>query len=71
MANDCTTWQDCLRGAVFYFFSHQRQAIKTHMEKHDYSVLGSEDEFKIIGKEWMLVTAGGADEFNTMTASWG
>ena len=41
------------------------------MEKHDYSVLGSEDEFKIIGKEWMLVTAGGADEVNTMTASWG
>lgn len=24
-----------------------------------------------IGKEWMLVTAGTADKFNTMTASWG
>ena len=59
------------QGCSFLFFSHQRQAFKTHMEKHDYSVLGSEDEFKIIGKEWMLVTAGGADEVNTMTASWG
>lgn len=27
--------------------------------------------FKLIGKDWMLVTAGGKDSFNTMTASWG
>lgn len=27
--------------------------------------------FRIIGKEWMLVTAGPPEQFNTMTASWG
>ena len=27
--------------------------------------------FELIGKEWMLVTAGTEDKFNTMTASWG
>ncbi len=27
--------------------------------------------FKLIGKDWMLVTAGTKDSFNTMTASWG
>ena len=27
--------------------------------------------FETIGKEWMLVTAGGKDDFNMMTASWG
>lgn len=27
--------------------------------------------FKLIGKDWMLVTAGTEDSFNTMTASWG
>jgi flavin reductase (DIM6/NTAB) family NADH-FMN oxidoreductase RutF len=26
---------------------------------------------KLIGKDWMLITAGGKDSFNTMTASWG
>lgn len=26
---------------------------------------------EVIGKEWMLVTAGTKDSFNTMTASWG
>ncbi|MGM9760039.1 MAG: flavin reductase family protein [Parabacteroides sp.] len=26
---------------------------------------------QLIGKEWMLVTAGTAEKFNTMTASWG
>jgi len=26
---------------------------------------------EVIGKEWMLVTAGTPDSFNTMTASWG
>lgn len=26
---------------------------------------------KLIGKDWMLLTAGTADNFNTMTASWG
>lgn len=27
--------------------------------------------FERIGKQWMLITAGNADSFNTMTASWG
>ena len=27
--------------------------------------------FNKIGKQWMLVTAGKKDKFNTMTASWG
>lgn len=27
--------------------------------------------FTKIGKEWMLITAGDANGFNTMTASWG
>ena len=31
----------------------------------------SENFFETIGKEWMLVTAGTKDGFNTMTASWG
>lgn len=30
-----------------------------------------ENFIRTIGKEWMLVTAGGRDGFNTMTASWG
>lgn len=30
-----------------------------------------ENVFRLIGKQWMLVTAGSLDEFNTMTASWG
>lgn len=27
--------------------------------------------FSMIGKEWMLITAGTEDNYNTMTASWG
>ena len=27
--------------------------------------------FEAIGKEWMLITAGTKEKFNTMTASWG
>ena len=29
------------------------------------------DPFTKIGKEWMLITAGTPEKFNTMTASWG
>lgn len=29
------------------------------------------DPFTMIGKEWMLVSAGDGDQVNTMTASWG
>jgi flavin reductase (DIM6/NTAB) family NADH-FMN oxidoreductase RutF len=31
----------------------------------------NESAFRVIGKEWMLITAGSADSYNTMTASWG
>lgn len=41
------------------------------MTKQDISILGQEDAFQLIGKEWMLVTAGTKEKFNTMTASWG
>lgn len=30
-----------------------------------------ESAVKLIGKEWMLITPGNPDDFNTMTASWG
>ncbi len=30
-----------------------------------------ENPFHLIGKEWMLITAGAKDNFNTMTAAWG
>jgi flavin reductase (DIM6/NTAB) family NADH-FMN oxidoreductase RutF len=39
-------------------------------EKKDLSFL-DENVFDILDKEWMLVTAGVKDNFNTMTASWG
>ena len=41
------------------------------MQKTELARLGKEDVISIIGKEWMLVTAGTPDNFNTMTASWG
>ena len=31
----------------------------------------TDNPFDLIGKEWMLLTAGNADDLNTMTASWG
>jgi len=31
----------------------------------------SENVFRLIGKEWMLITAGDQQAFNPMTASWG
>ncbi len=30
-----------------------------------------DNPFKLIGKDWMLITAGTQQSFNTMTASWG
>ena len=33
--------------------------------------LSEENLFDLIGKEWMLITAGTPEHFNTMTASWG
>lgn len=40
------------------------------MEKIDVKSL-NDNVFDLIGKEWMLVTAGTQDKWNTMTASWG
>ena len=31
----------------------------------------NENAVKLIGKEWMLITAGNMENYNTMTASWG
>jgi flavin reductase (DIM6/NTAB) family NADH-FMN oxidoreductase RutF len=31
----------------------------------------TDNPFKLIGKDWMLITAGAPEKFNTMTASWG
>jgi flavin reductase (DIM6/NTAB) family NADH-FMN oxidoreductase RutF len=31
----------------------------------------TDNVFKLLDKDWMLVTAGKLDDFNTMTASWG
>lgn len=31
----------------------------------------SDNPFKLIGKDWMLITSGTMNSFNTMTASWG
>lgn len=31
----------------------------------------TDNPFTLIGTDWMLITAGTADSFNTMTASWG
>lgn len=31
----------------------------------------TENAFRLIGKDWMLVTAGNSTKLNTMTASWG
>lgn len=40
------------------------------MQKSDVKDL-SENFFETISKEWMLITAGSSEKFNTMTASWG
>lgn len=56
-----------------YILYMQSSIYKLHnnMEKKDLSILAKEDAFTLISKEWMLVTAGGKDNYNTMTASWG
>lgn len=41
------------------------------MTKTTIEALASENQFDLIGKQWMLITAGTSDKFNTMTASWG
>ena len=41
------------------------------MTKTGLKTLADENAFDLIGKDWMLVTAGNKEKFNTMTASWG
>ena len=41
------------------------------MKTTNYMTLGKEDAINMIKDEWMLVTAGTKDRFNTMTANWG
>ena len=41
------------------------------MKEVDLSVLRKENPFDLIGEQWMLITAGDKESFNTMTASWG
>lgn len=41
------------------------------MKKSSIERLSSESVIEMIGKEWMLVTAGTPENFNMMTASWG
>jgi len=42
-----------------------KEFIEIHPDKLD------ENVFNLIGEQWMLITAGTRDHFNTMTASWG
>lgn len=42
---------------------HQFQKISTDLVNNNI--------FQMIGKDWMLITAGNGDKVNTMTASWG
>lgn len=44
--------------------------IDEKFEKVDPALL-PDNVFELIGKEWMLITAGQPEKFNTMTASWG
>jgi len=44
--------------------------VNSHFEQID-PVSIQDNPFKLIGKDWMLVTSGNMDKFNTMTASWG
>lgn len=41
------------------------------MKEANLDILGQENPFELIGRQWMLITAGTAGSYNTMTASWG
>lgn len=41
------------------------------MTQTNIQILMNEDVWSLIGKQWMLVSAGQPGNFNTMTASWG
>jgi len=51
------------------FIAHGKENGK--MKKTELKTLAEKDAFDLIGKRWMLVTAGNKEKFNTMTASWG
>lgn len=51
-------------------FQHRTQTYIT-MKKTTIETLAKENPFTLIGKEWMLITAGTPEHFNMMTASWG
>jgi len=56
----------------FSLFSCLQNQESEEMKQTDIkSTLGKEDAITLIGQQWMLVTAGTKDNFNTMTASWG
>ncbi len=42
----------------------------TGFKKPDLNIF-DENIFKLIGEDWMLITSGNINSFNTMTASWG
>ena len=41
------------------------------MKEVSLDIIAKENVFDLIGKQWMLITSGTSDSFNTMTASWG
>ena len=41
------------------------------MKEVSLDIIAKENVFDLIGKQWMLITSGTPDSFNTMTASWG
>lgn len=41
------------------------------MKETTIETIAEENVFDLVGKQWMLITAGTKDSFNTMTASWG
>lgn len=43
----------------------------TDMKYREISPLEIENAIKLIGKDWMLITASDGEKINTMTASWG
>lgn len=52
----------------------EEQIPSTEWESHYDKIEAKElpdNVFQLIGQEWMLVTAGNKESFNTMTASWG
>lgn len=53
-----------------YLRQTERKNIMSNFTEIDCKSI-SENPFKLIGKDWMLVTAGSKEKYNTMTASWG